>query len=92
MAKILEWNRVSRDSWTHTQADKEISCIVYELRKLPDFKSHRYSYLGKDEDNRQMEVAKLQLQMLRNFHGLGSNWGISLRIKKQDVLTLYLIF
>ncbi len=66
--------------------------IVYKISKLPDFTEHRFSYLCKEDDDRPAEVVKKQLQMLRQFHSLGTEWSFSLRLLKEETITLYLIF
>ena len=92
MAKILTWNTVSREGFTWRRDDVPCATLAYALTTLPDFSKPRFAYLGKDVDARPAEVAKRQLQMLRQLHGLGSSWGISLRIVKDRELTLYLVF
>ena len=92
MSKILKWNNVDRDRWAYHFEEKRCSMIIYKLTKLPDFTEQRFSYLAKEADNRAAEVAKKQQQMLRQLHGLGEHWAISMRlVKKQDIM-LYLVF
>lgn len=92
MAKMLQWKDVRRDEWSYSFQEKRNTYLIYELTKVPDFTEHRFSYLGKDEDERGKEIAKKQLQMLRQFHGFGSDWAISLRFVKDEGITLYLVF
>ena len=93
MAKLLKWDRVEKTDWTYSYEDKKCGYIIFQLTKLPDFTNHRFDYLCKEADGRQVEVAKKQMAMIRQFHGLGSSWGISLRlVKSDDRITLYLIF
>lgn len=92
MAKILKWDSVQRERWDYRCEECELSFLVYKLTKLPDFSAERFSYLSKEKDGRQAEVAKKQYQMIRGFHNLGTNWGISMRIIKEKQLTLYLVF
>lgn len=93
MARVLRWNSVSRDSWAYRFEECTCKHLIYRLTKLPDFTEHRFDYLGRETDGRQAEVAKKQIAMIRQFHGLGEQWGISLRlVKTSNGLTLYLIF
>lgn len=93
MAKLLNWDSVNKSAWAYSFEDKKCSYIVFQLTKLPDFTNHRFDYLCKEVDGRQVEVAKKQMSMIRQFHGLGKNWAISLRfVKSEKTITLYLIF
>ncbi|MCI5647863.1 MAG: hypothetical protein MR332_00255 [Fusicatenibacter sp.] len=92
MAQILTWESVQRESWDYRSVERQLSFLVYKLTKLPDFSAERFSYLSKEKDERQAEVAKKQYQMIRGFHNLQSNWGISMRIVKDEQLTLYFVF
>ena len=93
MKRISTWDSVKRDDWSYHVEPKECSYLIYKLTKLPDFTNPRFEYLCKENDQRQMEVAKKQINMLRQFHGLGENWGISLRlVKNEGEITLYLVF
>lgn len=93
MKKIVNWDNIDASSWTYDFANKECSYLIYELDRLPDFTEPRFDYLCKEPDNRQIEVVKKQMMMLRQFHGLGSNWGISMRLVKKDFsIILYLVF
>ena len=92
MSKTQVWDSVSRDQWTYTTKDSFLSLFVYKIQALPDFTSPRFEYLSKDQDNRPVEVAKKQMQMIRQFHAMGTQWAISLRLIKEEAITLYLIF
>lgn len=92
MSKTQVWDSVSRDQWTYTTKDSFLSLFVYKIQALPDFTSPRFEYLSKDQDNRLVEVAKKQMQMIRQFHAMGTQWAISLRLIKEEAITLYLIF
>lgn len=92
MSQIVKWESVQRERWDYRVQECNISFLVYKLTKVPDFSAERFAYLSKEKDVRQAEVAKKQLQMLRGFHNLGDNWGISMRILKEKQLTLYLVF
>ena len=92
MAKILKWDCVEKDKWGYSVEEKKCSYIVYRVTKLPDFTSPRFDYLCKETDGRQAGVAKKQMAMIRQFYGLGSNWGVSLRFVKTDIITMYLVF
>lgn len=93
MAGIVTWNRVSNQNITAYISEKECTILVWKLTELPDFSESRFDYICENADSRIVEVAKRQLQMLREFHGLGSDWGISLRlIKEERAISLYLVF
>lgn len=92
MAQIMRWDSVSRDGFTWKRSEVPCATLAYSLTRLPDFSKPRFAYLGKDVDARPAEVAKLQQQMLRQLHGLGPGWGISMRVVKDRDLSLYLVF
>ena len=93
MFNSLVWSSVSRDSWTYSYVDKEKAYLGYKITRLPDFTDHRFEYLSKESDDRQKEVAKRQMSMIRQFYGLGEQWAISLRfLKKDSRIVLYLLF
>ena len=92
MERILTWNSCDKVRWAYGRRKKESTYFVYQLTRLPDFSAPRFQYLCKEADQRTAEVAKKQQQMLRQFHGLGEEWAVSLRILKKETLTLYLIF
>lgn len=93
MTQIIRWNQVSRENWSYRFEELKCGYIAYKLTKLPDFSEVRFSYLCKEEDERQAEVAKRQMNMLRQFHGLGENWAVSMRLARiNDSLCLYLLF
>lgn len=92
MRNILQWNSVDKEKWTYHFQSRECTFLVYRLTKLPDFTEHRFSYLCKEEDGRAAEVAKKQLQMLRQIHSLSEEWGISLRLLKKENITLFFVF
>lgn len=91
--KVFSWNTVSKDEWMYQTSEKECTYIAYQLEQLPDFTAHRFEYLCKENDDRVMEIAKKQMQMLRQLHNLGNDWTISMRILKKNMrLSLYIIF
>lgn len=93
MESILKWDSVDKHNWTHDSTECYIEKFVYKLDRLPNFSDTRFSYLTKEIDNRAVEVAKKQIQMLRSFSDFTSTFGISMRImKKEESLVLYLIF
>ena len=93
MSEVLDWAQVDRSSWSYGYTNSNVQYIVYKLTKLPDFTDHRFDYLCKEVDQRAIEIVKKQMSMVRQFHTLGSNWGISLRITKQlNKLVVYLVF
>lgn len=93
MSNIVSWEYVDKNSWTYSFSEKTCSYIAYQIEKLPDFTNPRFGYLCKENDNRQAEVVKKQITMLRMFNSLGNQWTISLRFKKnKGAIVLYLIF
>lgn len=93
MSNIVNWEYVDKDSWAYLFSEKECSYIVYQITKLPDFTNPRFGYLCKENDNRQIEVAKKQMTMIKMFHSLGNQWATSLRFKKiGDSIVIYLVF
>ena len=92
--KITRWDKVIRDSWSYSREEQNCEYIIYKLTALPDFSGHRFAYLSKEPDARKNEIIKRQMGMLRRFHTLRSNCGISLRFLKKDSTTiqLYLVF
>lgn len=93
MTPVLIWNTVESDRWSFSYKNADNNIFCYRIRQLPDFSEHRFDYLCKETDQRQLEVAKRQLSMIRRFHELGPDWSVSFRIiKKEDSLTLYLVF
>ena len=93
MAPVLLWNTVANDRWSFSYDNTDSDYFCYRINQLPDFSEHRFDYLCKEVDQRQVEVAKKQLSMIRRFHEFGTEWAISFRIiKENDGLSLYLIF
>lgn len=93
MASILQWDNVASDAWTVKLEDRKCSYCAFKLTKVPNFSSHRFDFLCKDADLRESEVIKRQIAMIRQLHGIGENWGISLRlIAHNGVLSLYIVF
>ena len=91
--RILSWESVQPEHMTYGFTEQQCDYIVYKVERLPDFSEVRFSYLSQDADQRQPEVMRKQLVMVRQFYGLGKNWGISLRLIKRDKkIILYLIF
>lgn len=91
MPYIISWNGVDKTSWTYNQSEKQCTFLAYRIDSLPDFTAPRFAYLCKEDDDRPAEVAKKQLQMIRQLHGLGEYWGISLRLVKREKITIYLV-
>ncbi|MBR3314084.1 MAG: ATP-binding protein [Atopobiaceae bacterium] len=91
MAYVSRWDSVSRTGWSFAFDERNIDCFVFELTRVPDFSEPRFSYLAEEKDARATKVAQRQLQMLRQLHSLGHDWGLSLRIVKDSALTLYLV-
>ena len=93
MTPTLVWNNVNNTDWSFSYKNVDSSIICYKVNQLPDFSEHRFDYLCKEVDQRQVEVAKKQLSMIRLFHELGSEWSFCFRIvKESEYLSVYLIF
>lgn len=92
MAERYIWNQVSKTEWSYKTEAANLDYFIFKVKRLPNFYSPRFEYLSKEQDNRPMEVAKRQMQMVRQFHSLGSDWTISFRLIKETNITLYLIF
>ena len=92
MAPTLVWDSVYNDKWSFSYKNSSSFIICYKISQLPDFSEHRFDYLCKEIDQRQAEVAKKQLSMIRQFHELGKEWVVSFRIIKDDSLSIYLLF
>lgn len=93
MTNFLLWNSVSRNQWTYQYRAGDQAYLVYRITRLPDFTEPRFEYLCKEADGRQKEIALKQLSMLRQLHGLGDQWAMSLRlVKKEQRIILYLVF
>ena len=80
MSNILLWQSVAKDNWSYRFINRETAFLAYKINRLPDFTEHRFEYLCKEVDDRQKEIAKRQLSMIRQFYGLGDQWAISLRL------------
>lgn len=93
MALSLVWNGVYNDRWSFFYREDKGQYLYYRITQLPDFTDHRFDYLCKETDQRQMEVAKRQLSMIRQFHEMGEQWAVSFRIiKDNNALAVYLVF
>lgn len=92
MASLVHWDSVSREGWSFGFEEADVDVSAFALTHLPDFSEPRFSYLAEEKDARLAKVAQRQLQMLRQLHGLGGDWGLSMRLVKDAALTLYLVF
>lgn len=93
MTEVVEWSQVFRDRYGLKKIRKECTYIVYQIDRVPDFSDYRYEYLCKERDQRMTEVIKKQMLMLRQFHSLGPDCGIALRlVKLNGKLNLYIVF
>lgn len=67
--------------------------FIFEIKALPDFSDLCFLYLGEKVEQRKAEILKKQIQMIRMFHDLGENWGISVRFRKREKqIRLYFVF
>ena len=90
--RIAVWEDVSPEGWTYDFKNTDIHLIAYKLTRLPDFTEPRFDYLCKENDQRQSEVVKRQMSMLRELHDLGESCSISLRLlKENNEITLYIV-
>ena len=89
---IYSWHKVDKENWSFFQNNRDMDLIVFSLTKLPDFSEPRFSYLNEKTDERQAEIAKKQLQTLRQLHSMGNDFALSLRIiKDEHKLNLYIV-
>ncbi|MDM8528300.1 DUF87 domain-containing protein [Anaerolineales bacterium HSG24] len=79
---FVVWPDGDGDKWNYKRELGHADHIVFELPKLPNFADPRFHDLGEQVDNRPGEVARRQLQMLRQLHSLDSNCAISLRLRR----------
>ena len=89
MASLVHWDSVSREGWSFGFEEADVDVSAFALTHLPDFSETRFSYLAEEKDARLAKVAQRQLQMLRQLHGLGGDWGLSMRLVKDAALTLF---
>lgn len=96
MASISTWdlNEINANDcrWVVNNYNGSAKYLAFKLTALPNFSDPRFEYLGKEKDSRPTEVAKKQIQALRQLNSYGETWTYSLRITKDKNLTLYLIF
>lgn len=83
IATIHHWPSGAADRWSYQTRQAQLSLLAFELDRVPDFSSARFSKLGDRLDDRRQNVAREQLQMLRELHTLGPGAGCSLRILKE---------
>ncbi|MCC6606682.1 MAG: ATP-binding protein [Anaerolineae bacterium] len=89
---VIKWVDGKSEGWTYEFEKHSPHLIVFELSRLPNFAEPRFSDLGSNLEDRKAEVARRQLQMLRQIHALGSNFGLSLRLRKeQNRLRLFIV-
>jgi len=92
METLHSWNSVDRDNWSFTRIQRNTALLIFALNKLPDFSDPRFIYLNEKADERQAEIAKKQLQTLRQLHSFGEDFAFTLRIiKNENRLNLYVI-
>lgn len=91
-AKILKWPDGDPDGWAYELTHRYVDVIVFELPRIPNFAEPRFSDLGSSLEDRRTEVARRQLQMLRQLHALGNSCGISLRLcKDKNKIRLFVL-
>ena len=89
----LQWKTVSEERWSYRYEERRGRCLYYRITQIPVFSDHRFEYLNREIDQRAGEVVRRQMTMLRQFHELGGDWGISFRIIKDgSSLVIYLVF
>lgn len=90
--RIVQWAGGETNSWNYQRLAVNSGFIVFELPKLPNFAEPRFKGLGEQVDDRKAEVARRQLQMLRQLHGLGPQCSVTLRLRRDDTqLRLFVI-
>ena len=77
---ILTWNEITAEEWSYHRASNYLGYVLFELTKLPNFSEPRFRELGEQTAERKGEVARRQLQMLRQLHSLGPDYAFALRI------------
>lgn len=80
----LNWECGNGEGWNLDYSRRHISYVVFTLDRLPNFSEPRFRELGEQLDDRRSQIARRQLQMLRQLHSLGSDYGISMRLCKDD--------
>ena len=82
--KIIQWPGGEASGWNYQRLAVNNGFVIFELSKLPNFAEPRFRDLGEQVDDRKAEVARRQLQMLRQLHGLGPNCSVTLRLRRAD--------
>ena len=81
-ASRAAWESGASDGWSFHRESGYKAQVIFELSGLPNFASPRFAELGEKLEERRAEVARHQMQMLRQFHGLGNSISITLRLRR----------
>lgn len=79
---VLIWPDGDPERWNMHHQSGYLAYIIFELPKLPNFAEPRFQDLGERLDERKSEVARRQMQMLRQLHSLGTNCASALRLRR----------
>jgi len=91
--EILQWLDAHPDEWSYKTLAQYIGLVIFELARVPNFAEPRFFELGSNLDERKSEMARRQLQMLRQLHALGSDAALSLRLcKDESKIRLFAVF
>jgi len=78
---FLSWPDGDPGGWCFQRRSGYAAYVIFELPKLPNFAEPRFLDLGERLDERKSEVARRQMQMLRQLHSLGTDFALSLRLR-----------
>lgn len=81
-ASRVVWEAGTPEGWNAHRSQGYIAQVIFELCELPNFASPRFAELGEKLEERKAEVARHQMQMLRQFHGLGNSVTVTLRLRR----------
>jgi hypothetical protein len=88
----LVWEPGNERRWYVERRNAYLSHVVFELCGLPDFAAPRFAEFGEKLDERRAEVARHQLQMLRQLHSLGDGVAVTLRLRRDgNRLRLFIV-
>lgn len=89
---LVSWAGGDADRWNFQRRPAYTSFLVFELSKLPNFSEPRFRDLGDRQEDRKSELARRQMQTLRQLHGLDEHCTVALRIRKAGTqLRLYVV-
>lgn len=80
--EVVIWSDGNKDGWSFQRESLLSYSFLFQLTHLPDFSEPRFKYLGEKQEDRKTEMARRQIQTLRQLHSLGNHSGISLRFRR----------